>query len=109
MERRRFRRIPADMLVELHDVGGQSARGRAQVRNFSMGGMAVEGHVPLRSGETLFLKVNVPIEFLGKVVYMRSRGGRMNYGIRFQNIGFFDKLRLRRYVTAKFGREIERE
>lgn len=101
-ERRRSRRIPADVLLELHDVGAHSVRGRAQVRNFSLGGMAVEGGVALRPGETLFLKVNVPIEFLGKVVYVKARADRFFYGIQFLHLGFFDKLRLRRYVTAQF-------
>ena len=101
-ERRRWRRIPADLFLELHDVGGKIAKGRAHVKNFSTGGLAAEGHLPLKAGETLFLKVNVPMEFLGKVVYVKNRTGLQFYGIKFLDIGVFDKWRLKRYVTATF-------
>lgn len=102
MERRRSRRMPANVVLEVHDAGQPLLRGRAQVRNFSLGGMALEGHVSLRSGETVFLKINVPVEFFGKVVYARERADHRTYGVKFSQIGFFDKLRLRRYISAEF-------
>lgn len=103
MERRRYKRVPANILLDIHERGNSPLRGRGRIYNLSWGGIGIETQTDIPSNEVFFFRVNLPLEFQGKIVFKRERGEMRRYGIRFHKLGLFRKWKLRKYAVARFA------
>lgn len=103
MERRRAVRIPVNMIVELITSKGITDRGIARLKDISIGGMAIESELKLWKGSTIFLSMHIPVMVRGKVVYENPTdvSGVRRYGIKFESLGFLEKINLKRFIKAQ--------
>ncbi|MBN1384831.1 MAG: PilZ domain-containing protein [Elusimicrobia bacterium] len=102
MEKRRRPRVPTSILIDVNEVGSAVTKHRGHVADLSITGLALDTSFSLDIGASLFLKIDIPIEVKGKIVRAQKKAGTMRYGVRFQELGFFEKQRLKKYITAHF-------
>ena len=100
-ERRRYPRISTSILINLLDSENKTPKCQGCIRNLSLGGVALESDTKLTVGTNLLLRINIPIEVLGKIVWIEQYGKSYKYGIKFKKISLFDKLKLKKYIETK--------
>lgn len=102
MDKRKAPRMPTSILIDVNEAGTAVSKHRGHVADLSVTGMALDTPLTLEKGSSLFLKIDIPIEVRGEIVRVQKKAGAVRYGIRFMDLGFFEKLRLKKYVTAHF-------
>ncbi|MCS7184941.1 MAG: PilZ domain-containing protein [bacterium] len=105
-ERRKYVRVPINMIIEVRTSKALLNRGLARVRDISLGGMAIETELKLWKGSKVFLTISIPMQILGSVVYEKSTNltGVNSYGIKFEKLGFFNRINLKRFITARLSK-----
>ena len=101
-ERRRVLRVPTSILVDVNETGSSLVKGKGQISDLSIKGVAIDTTANLDLGMPLFLKINIPIEVRGKVVRVQKKDGGSRYGVKFTDIGLFDKIQIRKFISAHF-------
>jgi len=105
VERRKYPRVSMLVLLDLYVDGEINARGRGVITDLSLGGMALETKENFDVGETLVLRfkvvegVNFAME--GEVVRKDKKLSTTGYGVKFFNIGFKQKIKLRNFILAR--------
>ncbi len=102
MERRKSLRIPTSITVDVKEAGSSVVKGRGQISDLGIKGVAIDTAAVLDIGTPLFLKINVPIEVKGKVVRVGKKDHSIRYGVKFTDIGIFDKIQLKKFISAHF-------
>ncbi|MEW6555856.1 MAG: PilZ domain-containing protein [Elusimicrobiota bacterium] len=103
MELRKHERISVSVLIDVYELGSVIAKGRGHVSDISIGGLSLDTHVALDIGTMLFLKIgDFPIEIKGKVIRIQQGVGVNRYGVKFIDLGFFDKRKLKKHIEAYF-------
>lgn len=100
-EKRKHVRIPAVIVVELHDHKDVS-RQNGFITDLSLGGMGFESDAELEQNTDLFMTFNMPVQVQGKITHVKKSGHLKKYGVEFRKLGDVEKLHLEKFVTARF-------
>jgi hypothetical protein len=105
-ERRRFRRVEIDVLVNF------SEKAIARTKNVNQLGICIVTDVPFKAGIYLNLIFTLPdgttIETLGKVIWQRKiKSNEYENGIEFYNIKPDKKKKLEDFVKGYYEKEEE--
>ncbi|MBN1698246.1 MAG: PilZ domain-containing protein [Spirochaetales bacterium] len=98
-ERRRFRRLELDVLVNF------SEKARARAKNISLLGICIITNIPFHAGVYLNLLITLPdtttIETLGRVIWQRKiKPDEYENGIEFYNINPNEKNKLDDFIRG---------
>jgi len=108
-EKRRHPRFPVGINLEMRAGGHSVGKCRGTIVDLSVGGMAFKTDAALEEGMSLYLKVNVPLEFRGEVRHIKGlpAGGMRRYGVRFHRIGYQmpDATKPQTFIAAQFRRK----
>lgn len=74
---------------------------RGAITDLSLGGARFESDLPLEAGNKVYLSIEVPLEVFAEVIRVDSLGTHFRYGVRFEDLSFFDRWILRRYLKKK--------
>ncbi|MDA3792901.1 MAG: PilZ domain-containing protein [Elusimicrobia bacterium] len=103
MAERKNKRKHTLVLLDVIDPEDPHKHGRGAVVDISSGGAAFESAVDFEEGDPVELRFTLPG---GKVYAMnavvrraRERTGATVYGVQFQDLGFFEKLRLKKLIS----------
>lgn len=102
MEKRKASRRPTSILIDVNEAGSAVIKGRGHIADLSITGLALDTSIPFDIGTPLFLKIDIPLEVKGKIVRLQKKEGTTRYGVKFLSIGFFEKRRLKKYISAHF-------
>ena len=104
MAERKHKRKHTLVLLDVSDPENPDKSGRAAVIDISSGGAAFESAVKFEKGEPVELRFTLA---KGKVFAVdsvvrrvRERTGAHVYGVEFQNLGFFDKLKVKKLIAT---------
>jgi hypothetical protein len=89
-EKRRHARIQVGIALDIRVKGEAVKKCRGTIADLSMSGMTFKSDALLEKGQSLYLKMNLPLEIRGEIrnIEPGSRGGMHRYGVRFHHIGF---------------------
>lgn len=74
---------------------------RGAIVDLSLGGARFESELPLEAGRKVYLSIEVPLEVFAEVVRVESLGTHFRYGVSFEDLSFFDRWVLRRYLKKR--------
>jgi citrate lyase gamma subunit len=100
-ERRRAIRIPIGMILDVIKQGKVVESFRAAGINLSLKGVCIETSGELNKNDKILLKITLPIDVVGEVVWSKVLGTMKRYGVKFIKLGFIDKLSLKKYIKAR--------
>ena len=100
-ERRRAIRVPIDMVLDVIKQDEIVESFRSAGVNLSLKGICIETTGELRKNDKILLKLTLPVDIVGEVVWSKIVGQVKKYGVRFLKLGFIDKLSLKKYIKAK--------
>jgi len=105
--RRKYPRIIYSATVNVKQVGVGKISYSGIIKNVSVSGLALEIENELTSGAEYIFEFFLPekntIKSKGKPVWeLRSKSSNF-YGIEFSSIGFFSKLKLKRFIEDKLN------
>lgn len=103
--RRKYPRVVYSATVSIKPAAAGKVLYAGIIKNVSLGGLAVETESELNSDMEYFFEFYLPdrntVKSKGKPVWeLRSKNSNF-YGIDFTSIGFFSKLKLKRFVGDK--------
>jgi len=107
-DKRRHARLPVGMTMDIRtSVGVKKCRGT--IADLSVSGMTFKSDAVLEEGQSIYLKVNIPLEIRGEIRHIKNsaRGGLHHYGVQFHHIGFEgtdDKKKTNNFIAARFQR-----
>ena len=103
VERRRFLRVGVRIFIDVFIKGDLRTRGRGVISDIGIGGMALETKEDLEIDDVLILRFNLDVNTLfdlkGRIIRKEKKPALIKYGIKFTKIGFFEKIRLKRFVV----------
>lgn len=104
-ERRQHPRFRLTVLLDLYTDESFMTQGRGCITNLSVGGCAIETKRKFSMNTPLILRFGLSPEdyfdLKGEIVRIKHGVHTNFYGVRFTRVGFFQKLRLKKYVLAK--------
>ena len=104
-ERRKHPRVEVNVLLDLYVFGSLKSQGRGCITDLSLGGLRLETesdfevHTPLDL--RLPLSEEIPLDFVGEIVWKRPGTPGHIYGVKFTDLGFGEKRRLQKYIIAR--------
>ncbi|MEO0224839.1 MAG: PilZ domain-containing protein [candidate division WOR-3 bacterium] len=101
MERRRAIRVPINIILDVYKNGKLEHSYRGCGINLSLKGIAIETDGEFEKNEDVLLKINIPIDVKGKIVWSKQEGKIYRYGIKFEKLGFFEKFQVKKYIKAR--------
>jgi hypothetical protein len=99
-EKRRQKRLEANLFAELVLIPSGDPRGRAVVVDVSLSGVALESEVDLDVNDVVECNIEIPIRFEAKVVRRIMKGQVKRYGLQFKHQSIFDKIFLKRALKG---------
>ncbi|PCI32227.1 MAG: hypothetical protein COB53_12645 [Elusimicrobia bacterium] len=83
---RRHTRVPVGITMDIRTSAGEVCRGA--ISDLSDSGMTFESDAVLEEGQSLYLKMDTPLEIRGEIRHIRpsDQGGMTRYGVRFHFI-----------------------
>lgn len=100
-EKRRHQRVNTNLFIKINHPAFQDGTNRGVAVDLSFSGFAIETEADIAINEVLDCEIEIPFSIKGKVV-RRVGGGQMaKYGVRFEGLGFFDKLFLKRVLKGR--------
>ena len=108
-DKRRHARVPVGITLDIKVKGVAVKKCRGTIADLSMSGMTFESDAVLEKGQSLYLKVNIPLEIRGEIRHIKPspKGGMHRYGVRFHHIGFDGESETRKpenFIAARFRR-----
>lgn len=104
-DKRRHARVPLTVLLELHTPSGVVPKGKGFIVNLGIGGAALESDEQFDIGDNFVFRFSVPdgknFDFLGEIRWIKKGVLTKKYGVKFKNINFFEKMRLKNFVLAR--------
>jgi len=100
-ERRKAIRVPINMILEIIKQDEIIETFRAAGINLSLKGVCIETTGDLKKNDKILLKLALPIDIVGEIVWSKTEGELKRYGVKFLKLGFIDKLSLKKYIRAK--------
>ena len=105
-EDRKHDRLEVGIVVNLYSPGSAVPRGRAFIRDVSLGGIGLETVSEFALGDMLNLDFTLPNgntfkDIEGRIVRLRKDVMTYNIGIRFTKIRFLDKLKIWWFAKRK--------
>ncbi|MEA3506282.1 MAG: PilZ domain-containing protein [Elusimicrobiota bacterium] len=104
MAERKHKRKNTLVLLDVLDPKNSDKSGRAAVIDISTGGAAFESAIRFEKGEPVELRFTIA---RGKVFVVdavvrrvKERTGAHVYGVEFQDLGFFDKLKVKKLIAT---------
>ena len=105
-DKRKSPRFPVGITMDIHTKGVGVTKCRGTITDLSLTGMTFKTNAELEVGQSLYLKLNLPLEIRGEVRSIRGgEGGALrSYGIHFHHIGSFGpaKARPENFIAARF-------
>jgi uncharacterized protein (TIGR02266 family) len=116
-DRRSYRRIAADFVLEVREVKGDEDRldaVREQVRNLSKGGVFVEAERPIPAGSVVRMSFRLsrsaePTHAIGVVRWTSQSDVSRGMGIQFVKVGMASDGAVERYVNEHAEESIRRD
>jgi len=99
-ERRRAIRVPVEMVLDVMKQNEIIESYRAAGVNLSLRGICIETVGDFKKSEKVLLKLNIPIDILGEIVWCKTDGQLKRYGVKFLKLGFINKISLKKYIKA---------
>jgi len=108
MERRRFIRINANVVIKVEEMMGKITTSKAVSKNISLGGLLFEYYKPFPLSTVLSLELRIPeigkrLECYAKVVRVEEivSGTVYDIGVSFMSMDEIDLSELNRYIQIK--------
>ncbi|MFC2061445.1 PilZ domain-containing protein [Elusimicrobiota bacterium] len=103
-DKRKGKRLPAEIIVDITSLDGTDKRGRARVANISMGGVGVVSMVRFDVGAEVRLMFTLPgnrLYIFASCKIRRVKAGvdTFSYGIKFRDLEPEDKKRLKEIIA----------
>lgn len=104
-ERRKHPRLKVLMLLDLYSRDSLVSRTRGAITDLSLGGVKVETKAKFNLGDTIVLRFKVNedlnLDIKGKILWAQEGVHTNTYGAEFSDIGFFLKLKLKKYILGQ--------
>ena len=104
-DKRRNPRFPVGITMDIHARGQGVTKCRGTITDLSLTGMTFKTNAVLEQGQSLYLKLDLPLEIRGEVRSIRAEeAGLRSYGIHFHHIGSFGPANARpeNFIAARF-------
>ena len=104
-DKRKHPRFPVGITMDIPTKGQGTMKCRGTITDLSLTGMTFKTNAELEVGQSLYLKLNLPLEIRGEVRSIRGGEGALrSYGIHFHHIGSFGpaKARPQNFIAARF-------
>jgi c-di-GMP-binding flagellar brake protein YcgR len=109
VEKRKHKRIPAVILVDLYTPDNSLYLGRGCITDISFGGMQIETKEKIDESNVslkFFLSTGVKFENIhARIVRTTKTSFTYIYGLKFLSMNLFDKLRLWLFIHTKLWHE----
>lgn len=103
-ERRKHSRAKVLVLLDFYVEGAISSRSRGVISNIGLGGCRLETGVKLPLESVVVLKCELDektgLDVKGQVIWVKEGVHTTTHGIRFLDLGFLKKMKLKDYVSA---------
>ena len=80
---------------------------RARIINISEQGLCFESSENIPLGDTFIMQFHffsfAPLKVIGGIVWKKRGGVISNYGVHFEKVGFFTRLKMRRALYTNFS------
>ncbi len=103
MERRKAIRVPLNTILDIYKEGDKKEESRGCSLNISLKGVAIETTCKFEKQDNVVLRINLPIEIKGKIVWVKQEGQIYRYGIEFSKMSLIDKMQVKKYVKSKLA------
>ncbi|MEW6555983.1 MAG: PilZ domain-containing protein [Elusimicrobiota bacterium] len=104
IKRRKYPRIVYTAGVDISDVTNRKISYKGIIKNISLGGLAIETENDLPIGGELRFAFLLPnkknITTIGKVLWEYKDKVSNYYGVQFVLVGFFSRLKLKRFINS---------
>ncbi|MDE2291514.1 MAG: PilZ domain-containing protein [Elusimicrobia bacterium] len=105
-EKRKHQRFPVGISFDIHAKGQGVQKRTGTITDLSLTGMTFNTDAELEAGQSLYLRLNLPLEIRGEVrsITEPAAGGVRRYGIQFHHIGSFGPAERRpeNFIAARF-------
>lgn len=101
MERRKAVRVPINIILDVYKNGVLEESYRGCGLNLSIKGIAIETDGVFEKNDIVLLRINIPIDVKGRIVWVKKEGKISRYGIKFEKLGFFEKIQVKKYIKAR--------
>ena len=105
-EKRKHPRFPVGITMDIHTRAQGVRKCRGSITDLSLTGMTFKTDAELEEGQSLYLKLDLPLEIRGEVRSINPVvvGGLRRYGIQFHHIGSFGPADARpeNFIAARF-------
>lgn len=105
-DKRKHPRFPVGITMDIHTKTQGVKKCRGTITDLSLTGMTFKTNAELESGQSLYLKLDIPLEIRGEVRSIEDApaGGLRRYGIHFHHIGSFGPVEKRpaNFIAARF-------
>lgn len=103
LKKRKYKRAPTLVLLNVEIPGVPQKSGRAAVTNISMGGAAFESSIEFSEEDDIDLRFTLPGEKIylleGVIKRVHNRGGNFECGVEFKKLSFFDRIKLLKLIS----------
>lgn len=89
------------MMLDVYKNGKLENSWRGCGLNLSLKGIAIETEGEFEKNDDILIKISIPIDVQGKIVWVKKEGQLYKYGIKFSKIGFFEKMQVKKYIKAR--------
>lgn len=107
-EQRKHPRVPIDITLDMFAKGSVVSRGPGRLTDLSLGGVKIETKAVFHIGEHVVLRFDLtgglPLDIEGVIVRRLTHPNSIDYGVKFTSLGFFKKLKMKRFVLARLAR-----
>lgn len=105
-DKRKHPRFPVGISMDIHTKGQGVQKCRGTITDLSLTGMTFKTNADLEAGQSLYLRLNLPLEIRGEVRSIKdtTAGGLRRYGIQFHHIGSSGAVESRpeNFIAARF-------
>ncbi len=101
-DRRKYKRIKSCMTTKIYDQSGRLVA-RGQIENISENGLCFVADTEFAHGSPVIFEYRIggsanPLKIIAKIVWEKKRQNAFIYGAKFERVGFWQRLRIKRYI-----------
>lgn len=101
-DRRKHRRVKSGMTMRIYNQSGK-LMARGQIENICEDGLCFLADMEFTLGSPVIFEYRIggpsrPLKIIAKIVWEKKRHNVFIHGTRFERVGFWQKLRVKRYI-----------
>lgn len=97
-EKRKHKRLPTTIVADIYDSETLELKGKGCIFDLSKSGIALETNLKLDKHKPFFIRMNIPMEILCRIIRIDEKEGFYRYGLKFSKLKMSDAVKLKKIV-----------